>query len=152
MSRSTRRYRSLLVALLVPLGALSIGACASVQLVGQYDEQVDQGATRLQKGMDTFLTRLEALPAGAPERHYAASRPFYLDYGVDLRALETRAASLPKNAPTVEQLQLMERNVESLRATHESQDGLGAAAIAQFRTLFNAGWRAILTLELAKKR
>ena len=138
--------------LLAAVVALAMTACVTVRLAGGYDEQVDQSATRLQRAMDAHLTTLASLPAGDAGRHFAPSRQFYLDYGVDLRALETRAGSLPKNELTVKQVQLMEQNVEQLRATHQAQDDISPAAAEQFRTLFNTGWKAILTLELAKKR
>lgn len=150
----SRLLRFRLLALLFALGMVTAAAagCVTVRLVGAYDEKIDQAATQLQKQMDTHLTRLENLPAGDPGLGYAPNRQFYLDYGVELRALETRAAGLPKNAITVQQIDLMESNLESLRRTHETQNTLNAAAVQQYRELFNTAWRAILALELAKKR
>ena len=45
----------------------------------------------------------------------------------------------------------MSANLEELRKAHESAP-LTAEAVPTFRDLFNQGWRAIIALELAKKR
>ncbi len=145
------RRRLLAAALLASVGVAPAG-CLAVRLAADYDAQVDQGATTLQKRMDAHLTRLSALPSGDAARRYPGSRQFYLDYGVELRALGTRAASQPKNERTVQQFVLMERSVESLRATHQRQDTLSAGYLAQAGQLFRGGWQAVITYELAKKR
>lgn len=132
--------------------ALSLNACITVRLAGDYDQQIDASATDMQKRMDAFLTRLETLPAGDPGRSYGPNQQFYLDYAVDLRAVETRARSLPKNSITVQQVQLMESSVEELRNVHQAQDDVSNAAIGQYGQLFNTAWTAVLTWELAKKR
>lgn len=146
------RLRALLLVLALGTVALAAPACVTVRLAGDYDEQVDNAASVLQKRMDTYLTRLESLPDGDPGRAYAPNQQFYLDYGVDLRALEIRAAGLPRNSITLQQVDLMESSLEQLRGTHQAQNGLSAASLGQYRTLFNTAWRAILAWELAKKR
>ena len=123
--------------------------CAHVTLVSHYDEQVDQSATELLKRMDAFLAKLETATGEAAA--YEANKDFYTEYAVDLRVLRVRAESQPKNSLTVQQLDLMQRNVQQLEAAHKSGP-ISPAAIPTFRDLFEQGWRAILTLELAKKR
>lgn len=140
----------LLLALYASLPAAT--ACAPVRLVAEYDEQVDQSATRLQREMDAFLTEMEFLPERHAEKTYAARERFYLHYAVGLRALKTRASALDRNSITVRQIDLMEASVEQLRRLHQSQNTLSSAAITSSRTLFNTAWTAILTFELAKKR
>lgn len=152
MRRSPFRLRALLLMLTLGATTLAPTACVTVKLVGEYDQQIDQTATRLQKRMDTFLTTLENLPNGDPDRQYAPNKKFYLEYGVDLRAIETRATSLRKNSITVQQVQLMESSLEQLRGTHAAQDDLSAAALDEYRKLFNTAWTAILSFELAKRR
>lgn len=149
MTRALARLRPLLLLLLV---ALAPAACVTVRLVGDYDEKVDLAATQLQRQMDAHLTRLESLPAGDAGRAYAPNQQFYLDYGVDLRALETRVAGVPRNGITLQQIDLMESSLEQLRGTHQAQNDLSTGAIGQYRTLFNTAWRAILAFELGKKR
>jgi len=152
MRRSLFRLRALLLMLALGAVVLSPTACITVKLVGDYDQQIDQTATQLQKRMDTFLTKLENLPNGDAGRQYAPNKKFYLQYGVDLRALETRATSLQKQSITVQQVQLMESSLEQLRSTHATQDDLSAASLDEYRQLFNTAWTAILTFELAKRR
>lgn len=154
MPMRARHPRLRLLFLLLALGASAPAtpACFTARLVAEYDEQVDRTATRLQRAMDAFLTQLESLPGSDPARTYAENKEFYLQYGVDLRALKVRATGLQRNSITVEQIDRMENSLEQLRSTHESQNRLSSAAIREFRNLFNAGWTAILTLELAKKR
>jgi hypothetical protein len=123
-----------------------------VRLVAEYDERVDQEATRLQRAMDEFLTRIEQTPSGEAARTYLEGVPFYVRYAVDVRALKARATALQNNSITVQQLNLMETSVERLRALHQSQNTLSPGAIATFRDLFNQAWTAVLTFELAKKR
>lgn len=133
-------------------GSLVASGCATVHLAGGYDAYVDQHATTLQKGMDAFLTKMESLPTGDAGRSYAASKEFYMSYGVELRSLEVRVGASPKNEISMQQLRLMEGSLGELRQAHETQNELSNAALDQYRTLFNTSWRAILAWELAKKR
>jgi hypothetical protein len=146
------RLRLLLLLLALGVTAPAATACSTVSLVTEYDEQVDRTATRLQRTMDAFLTRLENLPSNDSERSYGGNKEFYLQYGVDLRALKVRATGLQRNSITVEQIERMENSLEQLRSTHESQNRLSPLAIREFRNLFNIAWTTILTFELAKKR
>ena len=146
------RLGSLMVVLALAVALPVVGAaagCTSVTLISRYDEQVDQSATALLKQMDAFLAKLQTASGAAAE--YEANKDFYSDYAVELRALKVRAESQAKNAPTVQQIELMQRNLEQLEAAHKSGP-ISPAAIPTFRDLFEQGWRAILTLELAKKR
>jgi hypothetical protein len=146
------RLRLLLLLLALSATAPATAACFRVRLAAEYDAQVDETATRLQRSMDAFLTRLEGLPSGDPARSYQDNKDFYLQYGVDLRALKVRATGLQRNSITVEQVDRMEKSLEQLRSTHESQNRLSSSAIREFRNLFNTSWTAILAFELAKRR
>jgi hypothetical protein len=145
-------FRTLLLLVSLCAAAPAATACAPIRFVADYDERVDQEATRLQRTMDAFLTTLEHAPSGDPARTYAATRPFYVSYAVDLRALRARATALGRNSITFDQLGSMESNLESLRALHQSQNTLSAGALRSAREQFNIGWTTILTFELAKKR
>lgn len=144
--------RTLLLLLSLGAATLDATACAPLRLVAEYDERVDQEATRLQRAMDEFLTQAEHSPSGDPTRTYAYSTTFYVRYAVDLRALKARATALQQNSITVQQITLMENSLERLRSTHQSQNTLSTSAIGLFRDLFNSAWTTILTFELAKKR
>jgi hypothetical protein len=128
---------------------VALAACR-VTLIGPYDAEIDRGATRLQRRMDAFLTRLENADT-VRAAGYAAHRDFYTDYAVDLRSMLVRAESHPENTITEEQLRLMLDSLAALRAAHEAGP-LDPATIATARDLYNQSWRAILTVELAKKR
>ena len=129
--------------------AFVLSAC-SVTLISHYDEQIDQAATALQKQMDAHLTKLEA--ANAADATFEQHKQFYQDYLVNLRAVELRASTHPKNRQSLGQYTLMLDNLEDLRSTHEAEVTLSAAYVGTVRGLFNQGWRAIITLEVAKKR
>lgn len=125
-------------------------ACANVQLIAEYDGQVDRSAARLAKDMDRHLLNLEIM-SGTPAAEYKYHQGFYLDYEVELRALLRRARSHPQNARTTEQLELMLDSLGALQTVHELGP-LPEEQIAVTRGLFNQSWQAILTLEMAKKR
>ena len=69
--------------------------------------------------MDAHLTKLEA--ASAADATFDANIQFYQDYLVDLRAVELRASTHPKNRQSLGQYTLMLRNLEDLRSTHETE-------------------------------
>lgn len=123
----------------------------SLTLVSPYDPQIDRTATTLQKQMDAFLTGLREEDPGEAVPNSAASRLFFDAYAVELRSVLIRAESHPKNQATERQLRLMIDNLEQLRVVDQSGP-IDDAAIDTFRDLFNQGWRAIITLEVAKKR
>jgi hypothetical protein len=143
-SRLWQAHRGIAMALVF----LALGC--QVELITRYDEQIDRSGTELQQRMDAFLTKLASHPA-ARETTYTANEEFYDNYQVALRAMLLRAQSQPKNARTEQQLGLMLQNVDQLRAAHQA-GRLDPAAVGAFRDLFNQGWRAVITLELAKKR
>lgn len=135
------------------LGALLVAWAAlacSVTLVSSYDEQIDRAATELQTRMDRFLTALEQDTGAAAV--YDRHRAFYRNYAVDLRAVELRAGTHPKNRSSLEQYRLMRESLEDLRRTHEASRSPGPDFVRQTRELFNQAWRSIIALEVAKKR
>jgi hypothetical protein len=141
--------RARAAAALAVLATVAALGCA-VRLISDYDREIDRAATRLQREMDAFLTRLE-LAVGTPAAGYAPHAGFYPDYLVELRSVLVRAQSHPHNRITEEQIVLMIDSLEQLRAAHEAGP-LDPGAIRAARNLFNQAWRAIITVELAKKR
>jgi hypothetical protein len=135
---------------LAPVLAIPQAGCGRITLISTYDEHVDRSATELQKRMDAFLTML-ADKEGSPQASYDSNKTFYSEYAVDLRSVKVRALSQPKNQITGKQLDEMNASLEELRKAHEDAP-IAAAAVPVFRDLFNQGWGAIITLELAKKR
>ncbi len=132
--------------------ALMIAAC-TVKLISDYDEALDRAASDLQIKVEAFLVKMQA-SAGTPDGEYAKNSTFYDEVKVALSAMRLRAEATPKNELTVEQIGLLEKNLENLRQLHESAGpaGLSKTVVATTRTLLNTQFKAILTLELAKKR
>ncbi len=149
IAHNIRRFR-IWLCLLATLAAVS-GGC-EVMLISKYDRQIDESATTLQQEMDAFLTKLET-NFGKPEADYGTpkNQQFYEDYLVNLRSVRVRAQSHPKNDITVRQVNLLIGSVAQLRQQHEAGP-LVPEVIDINRDLFAQGWRAIITLELAKKR
>jgi hypothetical protein len=133
--------------------ALALSGCSTVKLVGDYDEQIDRGVTRLQKDVETFLVKLEESankPADKVEG-FEKNRKFYQDTKVTLSGLRVRADSMERNSITVRMLDRLANNIARLEGMH--REGLVKAEIDQsIRGALNAQFTAILTFELAKKR
>jgi hypothetical protein len=130
--------------------AVAATACTNVQLIADYDVQVDRSATRLAKDMDRYLLNLKIM-IDTPAAEYKYHQRFYRDYEVDLWATLRRARSHPQNEQTTRQLELMLDSLDALQAVHELSP-LPEGQITVTRELFNQSWQAILTLEMAKKR
>lgn len=129
--------------------ALALAGCASVKLISDYDEETDRGITAFQKKIEGQLVFLER-HIGTDKAAYAANVGFYDEARVDLRALRVRAAALPQNTITTQQIDLLLDSLERLELLH--QEGLAANDIPPLREAFNTSCTAILKLELAKKR
>ncbi|MBI2370560.1 MAG: hypothetical protein HYV08_10085 [Deltaproteobacteria bacterium] len=96
---------------------------------------------------------MEATP-GTSEGEYANNRVFYEQARAALGAMRFRAQASPGGEPTVQHLAELEKQIENLRRLHErrGQAGLTRAAIDPIRTAINAELKAIVALELARKR
>jgi hypothetical protein len=136
---------------------LVLVGCA-VKFVSSYDEQTDRAVTELQKKVESFFVRLERLD-GLPECSYEHHKGFYEDAEVQVSSIQLRASAIPQNSITVEQMELVERSVESLEELHKlkAEKDAGDRCITQaeiqpLRENFNTIFTAILTFELAKKR
>ena len=144
-----RPARACAFALLIAL-AVAFSGCSPVRFIAEYDEQIDRSATQLQKDLDSFLTHLETTE-GTPEAEYESNQSFYADYMVELRSLLLRAESHTLNDLTEKQLGLMISSVDSLQAIHKDAP-LIPEVIDVLRSDLSQSWKAIIALELAKKR
>ncbi len=142
----------LVVAMLVALSG------CTVKLISNYDEQTDKEVTAFQKKVESFLVKLEGLD-GSPECTYDYHKSFYEDAKVEVSSIQVRAAALPQNAITTEQVDLLSRSLGSLEELHKGKikKGIGKNCISKdeiqpLRESFNTSFTAILKLELAKKR
>ena len=100
--------------------------------------------------MDGHLTRLAEL--GCPGATWSPTdAEFYRNYEVDLRSLTLRNEARPKNQISTAQYELMAQSLADLRSQHKSACP-STVFLDQSKLLFNTSWKAIVELELAKKR
>jgi hypothetical protein len=131
------------------LYCLLLTGCPTVQFVSDYDEEIDRGITAFQKQIERHLAVMERA-VGTPAGDFSRSEELYETLIIDLSLLKTRAALAPKNEITVQQLDLLIRNVGRLAAMH--REGLEANDLPPLRTAFSTSCTAIIKFELAKKR
>jgi hypothetical protein len=128
---------------------LTLAGCASIRLISEYDRETDIAVTAFQKKMERFLISLER-NIGKEGAEYKNNVGFYDGIKVDLSAIRVRAAAIPKNEITTQQIDLLIENVNNLERIHKL--GMTHEDIPPLRTAFNESCTAILKLELAKKR
>lgn len=149
MSRTSsilfRRFR-----LFLGLSCFLILSACNIQFISHYDETTDKAVSALQKKMEGHLLSLEAKD-GLPECAYSFFQSHYQDLKVDASAIAVRAAALPKNELTAEQVQLLSKSIETLEKLHQIAC-VSKAQVAPLRIQFNSSFTAILKLELAKRR
>ncbi len=139
------RQRALTLLLL--LTVVGASACSSIRLISDYDPIVDEAVTALQKDVDTFLTRLDDTEPPTVEE----ATTVFDELQVDLRAIQVRASAQTKNELIIQQLDLVADNVELLAEAY--LEGIeDPQEIELFRNTFQTQFRAILKLELAKRR
>lgn len=126
---------------------LVLSSCTVPRLVfvAPYDELTDAAVTDLQKDVLLHLRALELAKDPADEKYFIAYRGFYRD----IDTLITRAASRPKNDTQSQQFAALREQVELLESIHRGQ--FEPEEIAPIRLAISRTFRAILTLELAKK-
>ena len=139
--------------------------CTQVRLIAEYDDLLDQGITALQKKSEDHFSRLEKkmarmaqLKPHAPEMKnlkkevaYAASEEFYRTFRVDLRVLQARADAYADNELTVRQLAALEELLDMQEEIH-CKGFSGVDDVMDMRRAFERSFKAILKLEIAKKR
>jgi len=130
-----------------------IVAGCSVKLISDYDEVIDKSVTELQKKAEGFLIKMENA-AGTSEGEYINNRSFYNETKVEITAIRLRAEATPENKITVQHIAEIEKNLENLRLLHEKsgQKGLTKDLTEPVRAIINTQFKAMLTLEFAKKR
>jgi hypothetical protein len=143
------RISRLGISLFLSLATVTLVGCATVKLIGDYDEQIDQGVTALQRETETFLVKLESVP-GAKLDAYERNKAFYGEAKVATSSLRVRADAAQRNSLTVRMLDKLQNNLNRFEAAHK--EGIDKKEMADYRGGFNSQFTAILTLELAKKR
>jgi hypothetical protein len=130
--------------------ALALAGCVSVKLIADYDEQIDQGVTALQKKSTALLLRLERT-VGSAEGDYTNYIPAYDEIKVDLSSLQVRADALALNQLTAGQLSLLRDSYQLIEDRHRT-NGLRPLIVQETRKAIDRQFAAILKLEVAKKR
>ena len=175
--RPNRSFYPLIATIILLLIAFVISGCTTVKLIADYDEEIDKGITSFYKKMEMHLIGLERniikkealeenlqtepdeemrtryqeeIEKAKGEIEYDTHVEFYDGLTVDLSYLQVRAASVPKNEITLDQIRLLRENLMNLRKIHRM--GISKNDIPPLRNGFSAGTAAILKLELAKKR
>lgn len=138
----------------VTLALLSGCALQAIQLVSSYDEKTDVAVTDLQRKLESFFVKLEGLKV-PPACGHEANKTFYDESKVDVSAIQVRAAAVPQNETTIEQVELLSKNLGLLEQLHEMKGKtrcLSSDEIKPLRQAFTSSLTAILKFELAKKR
>ena len=94
--RANQIRRTLAVAFL----GLLLTACSTVTLISDYDESTDKALTVIQQTSDDFITKLVA-DASSDKNAFEKHKQFYDNADEQLRRLEFRVTSIPKNSKTV---------------------------------------------------
>lgn len=131
------------------LFVLTLAGCSGIKLISEYDRETDIAVTAFQKKMERFLIFLER-NIGKEKAEYKNNTGFYDGIRVDLSAIRVRASAIPKNEITIQQIDLLIKNVGNLESIHKL--GISQEDIPPLRTAFNGSCTAILKLELTKKR
>ncbi|WP_237812808.1 hypothetical protein [Acinetobacter baumannii] len=111
-----KKNDSKFIGLFISIGLIFTG-CTSIQLVSNYDENVDTQTQELQKKMDTYFISMKNLQ-GAPTT-FKENQKFYEGVLADINALESRAAIIYKNELTQQQVQLLKENFAYLVLLHK---------------------------------
>ena len=152
MVSNCNRRRIAVLSVLFSFFLLIVSGC-SVKLISDYDEVIDKSVTELQKKVEAFLIKMEGA-AGTGEGEYINNRSFYNEARVEISAMRLRAEAIPENKITVQHINEIEKNIENLRLLHErrGQKGLTKDLTEPVRAIINTQFKAMLTLEFAKKR
>jgi hypothetical protein len=159
------RPRASAAALFILALSLLVSACVSIRLISDYDEATDQALTALQQSTDDFITKL-IVNAPSDDNAFEQHKKFYEDVDQQLRRLEFRVASIPKNTQTVKLVADVRASIlgegkcsedgNSLRDLHclpaNAARGPSKAALQITQRNVNQTIGAALALELAKKQ
>jgi hypothetical protein len=132
---------------------MSLAGCA-VTLLSKYDQGTDQMTGALQRNMAIHVETL----AGQKPPHcfHKNHRDFYTQQHADVGALEMRVSAIPKNSPTITQVDDLKKALNTFESLHRSASASGrcqtSVELQPSMDGLNAIFRAILKLEIAKQR
>jgi hypothetical protein len=140
-------HRALLAASTVL--ALHLAGCSPVSLIAPYDPKIDDGVTALQQMTAQFFIHIDRQEGSTPQE-YPTHRIFYDAARLAISGLLLRASAVPTNTLTTQQFEILRQQFQHLEQ-EDQRSGIPHAAVPQFEAAFNRTFRAILTLEAAKK-
>ena len=138
-----KRHYQLILAL-----AIFVSGCSG-RYLAEYDEIVGRGAANLQFRFNALFDDLQRT-AGTPAGDYEHYSEQYRELYVHVADLQWHAALQLRNDLTRTSLSLLDDNLHALEAAH--REGLSAGEVPLLRKLFDAQLRALVQLEVAKKR
>jgi len=126
--------------------------CA-VHFVSDYDEVTDRTITELQVQTEAFVLKM-ADAAGTPAGTYDSNMVFYTEAKATILTMESRAAAMPKNQTTVDQLKKLAENIDLMAELHQKagDKGLTVDLAGPVRDILDVQFRAIMKHEMDKKR
>ena len=126
--------------------ALLVTGC---RLVAPYDSQLDKGVSDLQESTEAFLVKV-ARQGGSSAKDYGKFTDFYDQEKVAISGLEIRAGVLSNNSRSLQEIEKLKSILSDMENRHKT-NGLNAIDVDQFDRALTRVFRAILTLEIAKK-
>ena len=134
---------------LLTLVCMILASCAHVTLIASHDERIEKGITELQKETTTFFVNIER-QGGSSKEDYSKYTDFYDKAKVATKSLFIRAGATAQNKLTEQQIKLLMEKYAKLEEQHKTT-GLTPYTLAPLESSFDDIFRAILTLEVAKK-
>lgn len=152
-------YHQILTKIMVVAFALALTGCTSIQLISDYDPEIDRGASQIQRSVTSFLLTMKD-KAGTDDAAYENNQDFYVGIKTEMRAVRLRASSQPKNGITVRALDTVRDNLTTLEERHkagfqkngETVPGINPFFIDPALDTIEQQIGAILVLERAKAR
>jgi hypothetical protein len=124
-------------------------SCTSVRLIQDYDEITDNRITALQEKTSRFFVKMER-HFMEPQAVYEKNMEFYEEVKVDLNVLEVRNRAMPKSDLTVQQLQSVQKQFDSLEKLHK----LGIKSYEELvpaRQAIESSFSAMMQLQMSLK-
>ena len=138
------------ISLVVIFALLWCAGCA-VKWTPYYDPTLDTQATKVQQGLEAYLTKLEGLQA--PACTYEQNLDYYQQAGADIAVMQTRAQASPHNQQLLEITGALNKNFADLKTLQQGAGTgcLNRAVIEAARAGFEPIFESLLAYELALK-
>jgi len=145
--------------------AFVLAGCGGIRIISDYDETTDKSLTAIQEQTDAFISAL-VKSSGTEDAAFEKNKAFYDRIDQQLRQLEFRVNSIPRNEQTIALVKKIRTVIlgegkcsgegTSLRDLHcmsqNESKGPSATSLEICRRNINQTISAALSLELAKKQ